>query len=248
MNWRTYNSLRRTEGHRPGLPAVPHLTSGSALGLRPWGQGPYPRKDSRWRTGLYFYNIKDQEVPSTVLITGVAALVTDTCTVEPAHCCTQGCWAPLREAELSPDVRTLKSHCSPSPREPGAGPAREPLVFGLIAAPGWIPGVCARLCVTSISFFKHSFPLVTCFLFRSSLCFCSQTRGKAAVGRGLCVAVAGTEGWAPQLSTEAGRGLKALGAEPWSRSLAWVRLGQQWDVPPQRARGPLLGTGAAPLR
>lgn len=83
MNWRTYNSPRRTEGH--------HLTSSSALGLRPWGQCPYPRKDSRWWTGLYFYNIKDQETPSTVLITGAAALVTDTCIVEPAHCCTQGC-------------------------------------------------------------------------------------------------------------------------------------------------------------
>lgn len=105
MNWRTYNSLRRTEGHWqcPISPAV-----------WPWGQCPYPRKDSRWRTGLYFYNIKDQEVASTVLITGVAALVTDTCTVEPAHCCTRGCWAPVREAELSPDVRMLKSHCSPS--------------------------------------------------------------------------------------------------------------------------------------
>lgn len=58
MNWRTYNSLRMTEGYCPGLPAVPHLTSSLALSLRPWVQFPYPRKDSRWRTGLYFYNIK----------------------------------------------------------------------------------------------------------------------------------------------------------------------------------------------
>lgn len=51
-----------------------------------------------------------------------------------------------------------------------------------------------------------------------------------------------------QFSTEAGRGLKALGGEPWSRFLAWVRLGRRWAGPPHKARGPLLGTGAAPLR
>lgn len=95
------------------------------LALSLWGKG------SRWWMGLYFYNTRDQKVPSPVQIPGVVAVGMETSTVGAVYCCAPQCWVsyikPVREAGLEwdsaptsfprrQDVESL-SRSSPSPRQ-----------------------------------------------------------------------------------------------------------------------------------
>lgn len=63
-----------------------------------WGKG------STWWKGLYFYNMKDQKVPSPVQIPGVVAVGMETSPGGPVYRCTPQCGVgyiqPVREADL----------------------------------------------------------------------------------------------------------------------------------------------------
>lgn len=151
---RTSSSLRRTEpapACRAACVCPRRQPSATGLSLlaRSEPRAPEVGTHAGGRTGgergFYFYNINDQKLPSAVLIHGVVALGTETCTMEPPHRRSPGWQVPVREADLSPDGMLKTSQQSQFQREPGrvARPRVASCLWFVCSCPGSCPRAAA---------------------------------------------------------------------------------------------------------